>query len=187
MTFYTHSVFGVFLSVVLLELLNFTGLVGIYLFGSAALKFFIGAILGALVPDLDHRSSKLSRLLPFLSWFVKRLRIRHRGFTHSFLGVLLVSLILSIIAVLGLGNELLIYGILIGYVSHVFIDLFNPDGVFLFFPSDRRYSFANIKVGSRSENLVLFILGLVLILIVYYESGSLDSLDYFLGLLRRNI
>ncbi|MBS4534309.1 metal-dependent hydrolase [Clostridium sp. D2Q-14] len=85
---------------------------------------------------------------------------RHRGFTHSILGIFLF---------MKLGNELInrfgyydIYlGFLVGYICHLFSDFFTKGGIEVFYPFSENFSFPlNIKAGGIVENTIVFIMGL---------------------------
>lgn len=86
---------------------------------------------GSLLPDIDIKQSKVSHKHKFISFFI-RLFIEHRG-THSiiFMGMLTIPLFI-IVTIL---PEMIkpygyIYGIgiLLGYASHILLDMLTPKG-----------------------------------------------------------
>jgi inner membrane protein len=184
MTFYTHSVFAALLSVILMQILNIAGLMFISLFGLTSLQVILGAVLGALVPDLDQRNSKLSRIIPLLSWTIKFIGIKHRGISHSILGFIFAAVFSLSLIKLKFISIFLVYGFLLGYLSHILIDLFNSGGVTLFWPINKRYSLGNIKVGRGAENLLFTVISLILVLIIYWKDGTLNLISDLIYSLR---
>lgn len=98
------------------------------------------AAFAALLPDLDQHKSVASRYRINKPAHVLLRHFRHRRFTHSFLGLTLFSLIVLILTSLldgqlpgGLSPA---FGemALIGYASHIVADMFNKQGVHLFYP-----------------------------------------------------
>jgi len=122
--------------------------------------FFLGSLIGSLAPDLDHPQAMLSKKIPLSGATIGFLR--HRTLTHSLVGLAiaysigkyLVPLLLSklwsllMTSLPGQVDTLLqiqdlsatyfgsgfLWGFMLGYISHIFIDLFNPMGVQLFYP-----------------------------------------------------
>lgn len=131
-------------------------------YAEPTVAFFLGAQLGSLAPDLDHPSALLSKKVPLSGATIGLLR--HRTLTHSILGLAIVyalgvhvfppltSWLYSWIlhsfpeyasAIQGLNGTLegflgggFLWGFILGYISHIAIDLFNPQGVQLFYPFD---------------------------------------------------
>ena len=60
-------------------------------------------------------------------------RTNHRSLTHSFLGAVIFSLIVSISM-----PSVFVNSFIIGYVSHIVLDLLNHKGLKLFFPIKKR-------------------------------------------------
>lgn len=74
-----------------------------------------GVIVGSILPDVDKSTSMLGRRVPVLPKLLK-----HRGVTHSLLfAALMVPL-----------N----FGLSVGCVIHLLLDMLNPEGVPLFWP-----------------------------------------------------
>ena len=93
-------------------------------------EYVVIAVIGGWAPDVDHRTSTLGLWLPFWLFF------RHRGCTHSFLGLLLSSGLLFFFvhdpwAMMAFG---------VGYMSHLLLDWMTPMGVPLWWPRQQRYS-----------------------------------------------
>jgi inner membrane protein len=117
------------------------------------------AALGALLPDIDLPTSAVGRpLFPIAKALNEQ--IGHRTLTHSFVGILLLLLILSPLIFI---DSLILWALVIGYVSHLLIDTTNKAGIELLYPSrlrawllnDERY---RITVGSQAEFILLAVL-----------------------------
>ena len=118
------------------------------------------AMVGSLLPDIDHAGSTVSRRLGLLALpvrFLARLRLLgHRGFTHSLLAVALLILVLNALH----ADYALSTAFVGGYSSHLVADALTPRGIRLWFPL--RYGFQvprllAIKTGSNWEMLVALI------------------------------
>ncbi len=108
------------------------------------------ASIGSLLPDIDIGNSKLGRLILPIS-IPLNLIFGHRGFIHS----PVLYLALSAIGLTFLPDKkLYILAALIGVISHLILDMLNPEGIPLLYPiSKKHYSFAGIKTGSIWESL----------------------------------
>lgn len=130
--------------------------------------FIMGSAVGALIPDIDHPSSVISRKVPLVSMLYKMVAavdklickllginyvMGHRGITHS---------IVPITALLGLllffGKELQLYmlllGLIVGCYSHVAFDMLNPSGVPILLPfSKKRFRFLPKKLAIPTKSL----------------------------------
>ncbi len=93
-----------------------------------------GALLGALLPDIDHPSSLPGRLLRIFSLPISKL-CGHRGFTHSLVAWLLVmAACYQWIPIEWQVPNDLIQAFLLGYLSHLIADMLTPSGVpFLYY------------------------------------------------------
>lgn len=124
MVFITHLGFGV--------------LIGSY---SHSTSGIILSGVGSVLPDIDIAFSKISKL----SLNSNGNKLKHRGITHSLLmPILIYSIYYSIFK-----NQIILPFVL-GYVSHIFLDMFNPKGVKLFLPFFwRSFRFPlTVKTGS---------------------------------------
>lgn len=128
--------------------------------------------LGAIFPDIDDPRSWLGRRLWPIAFATSTLT-RHRGFTHSLMGSLLVMIIVGAITNVGYSLGLIF---LFGYLSHLIADFFSNSGVPLFWPSKKRFRFKYaINTGGLMEGLLSLVLGVSLIFFLYVH--------YFKGLL----
>ncbi len=103
-------------------------------------------LLGALIPDIDERSSILGRKIPFISFFT-----RHRTFFHSLFFAILCMIVLNVFL-----PRMYVWLFLAGYMSHLFLDAMTPMGVRPFWPSQVRIR-GFIRTGGILEKM-LFIL-----------------------------
>jgi len=108
------------------------------------LWFLGGVVLGSLLPDMDKKGSKIARI-------GFRLRIEHRGLTHSLLGFFLVAFSCLTFIKLDFG-----LGIIFGYGGHILEDMLTTQGVSLFYPKKTKIRFPfHIKTGGMIEKLLL--------------------------------
>ncbi|MBS4537277.1 metal-dependent hydrolase [Clostridium sp. D2Q-11] len=84
---------------------------------------------------------------------------KHRGFTHSILGMFLFMKLGSNL-VEKFGYYDIYLGFFIGYISHLFSDFFTKSGMEIFYPFSENFSFpVGMKTGGALENAIIFILG----------------------------
>jgi len=118
---------------------------------------------GALLPDLDSRSSRLREVsiygvYPFviLSQIV-RASSAHRGILHSLLGLGFITVCIALPLGL-LFNGIAGVALLLGYGSHLVLDCCTPHGLRLMWPKEDRYFVlpkgARITTGSDLEQVV---------------------------------
>ncbi len=147
MLFRTHIVFGLFLYLLLVGYVN------------NWLVVLFGVLLGVVLPDLDSRKSRYGQRWYFrpLQWIVK-----HRGIMHS---VLFGAVLVGIFAMLSLDFG---FGFLIGFSSHLFMDLLTRQGVPLLWPLlAKRFGFG-IRTGGIFEDIIFVLLLLSDTLLVGY-------------------
>ena len=154
MTGKTHMAGGVCLALALTEA------TGIYHTDGSLITLGVicaSAGFGALMPDIDTKQSKISREHKVTSFFT-RLFFTHRGFTHSLLALGILGAVLFCVSRFTTGIPYVIpavIGILIGYGSHLLLDMLNPMGIPLLYPLKTRVSVCKIKTGGVIEYLVL--------------------------------
>lgn len=106
--------------------------------------FLGGTILGSLLPDMDKKGSKITKM-------GFRLRFEHRGLTHSLLGLFLISFLALFFTQLSFG-----LGIILGYTFHIIEDMMTNNGVSLFYPRKGKIRFPlYLKTGGLAEKLIL--------------------------------
>lgn len=141
----------------------------LFLNPSTLVVSLIGNIVGSLLPDIDQASNRLWDLLPagnLLGKIFRKLFLAHRTLSHSLLGIFLVHqflwwLLPKILNQNNLNITLIYYSLMIGFVSHLFLDFFTEEGLPLFFPIKARIGFPpisswRIKTGKWFEKLVVF-------------------------------
>lgn len=168
----THSVLGADLALgISIAIVAVSGRADGAIMRSACLTG--GAVLGALLPDIDHPHSTIGHTLFFVSypfaWIAKLFRksrsgflsdaFGHRGMTHS---PAVAALLLILFLIPAVQRSVLLMwlciGLFVGVVSHLLADMFNPTGVPLLWPiSRRKISVARIVTGSFAENIVRFV------------------------------
>jgi len=96
------------------------------------------SLLGALIPDFD-------------------LGFRHRMLLHNvFIGAALAGLPLLAGVFLPVFPASMLWGLPLGFASHIFLDMATFQGVALFYPlSRRRFRYARLRSTSRLANLAV--------------------------------
>lgn len=96
-----------------------------------------GLLIGALIPDIDHGNSYISKKLKPVSRITSKV-FKHRGWTHSVIGLVvmtyLVYIIFKFVDLEIYHLESLAKGFFIGVLSHIILDMLTPAGVSLFSP-----------------------------------------------------
>ena len=146
--------------------LGFGLLVGTAFHGKYA---FILSGIGSLLPDIDTRNGVINKLTHFHSSNKNKNNkdksnnnnyLNHRGITHS----LTIPLFIYLIYFAFLRNNLIL-PFVVGYISHLLLDMLTPMGVPLFMPfSKKRFKITSgIKTASRED----YVLGVVFYLIFF--------------------
>lgn len=130
------------------------GLLSGELFNSPASILISG--LGSVLPDIDTTSRSIATKITFSKR--KNIYLKHRGIMHSLMVPFLIYLFYWLIFK---NNTILPF--IVGYLSHLFLDMFTPMGVPLFMPFyNKRMRFPLlIKTGSLQD----YILGAVFYLL----------------------
>lgn len=155
------------------------------------LLFFHSSYIGALFPDIDMKSSYISKRYPFLAKHFGK-KCRHRGFTHSFLAVLLFSLFFEVIYMISNQNIIVLsigLGFLLGYASHMILDFLTSEGIEFFNPIKINIHILPIKTGGTSEKyinkflrLMIFFLCFYNILLIAGDYYKFDIITYILNI-----
>lgn len=117
-----------------------------------------GLIFGALFPDIDKHNSYLSKRIKPISMITSKV-LKHREFTHSIVGTIILSLIMNIILNrLNLNIEtinILSLSFTIGIISHILLDMFTVAGVVLFYPIyKKKVRFGGFVLKSKRFSIV---------------------------------
>ena len=124
--------------------------------------FITVALFATFLPDIDSRYSvmgrkKLNRVLQFFT--------KHRGITHSFVFLIVITLILLYIL------PVAALGFFLGYGLHLFADSFTKNGITPFHPFSKKKSEGFISTGRKFEKFV-FISFIILDVILFWIKFS---------------
>ncbi|PIS07350.1 hypothetical protein COT78_03890 [Candidatus Berkelbacteria bacterium CG10_big_fil_rev_8_21_14_0_10_43_13] len=183
MTYKTHLSMGILFSSIV-----FLNVDKLELSTSLAIILFFSTLLGASTPDLDTPAGGLWQKIPagsILSRIVRPVFIGgHRHLSHSLIGmgifIFLYSLLLKWLGLffplLPITSYYILLSFVLGYASHLFADSLTEDGVPLLFPLDYHFGIppnpfqkVRIKTGQWFENLVVYPLVNLAILIIIYQ------------------
>lgn len=129
------------------------------------------AYLGSLAPDIDMRSSYISKRYPIIHKIFGS-KFKHRGFTHSILFLAFIALLSEILIQYTNNNIVFICvcsGFFVGYISHLVLDLMTKEGIEIFYPSSINFSLFPIKTNSKGEKLICKILNFIVIFLLGYR------------------
>lgn len=139
------------------------------------ITLYAGAIFGALIPDIDHINSRIGNKLKPISKLIKLLGVKHRGITHSLLGIIIFSFLIKKLFYLNWISQGWYYSLLLGYISHLIADMFNSTGLPILFPLKYRFKFGfNIATGSWQENIFFSIIITCLLLFFLQKTNILS-------------
>jgi inner membrane protein len=166
------------------------GLASLYLIQPLLTPENLGALaiiasLGALLPDLDARESRLKNLTLgtgiapfFLPALALHRLLGHRGPLHSLLGLLVMTITIGLPLTLLFGG-LAPAALALGYASHLALDGATKSGVPLWFPSLRRVHLLpprlRFTTGTPPEDIVLALLSVAALLLLLSRLLSSNS------------
>lgn len=127
--------------------------------------FIGGALLGSVLPDIDHRNSYIGKKVKTASKAINKLA-GHRKLFHAPLAYLLLYSV-----ALGMVKDNLILiginGLFLGILSHLILDSFTLGGLPWFYPlSKKKFSIGNIKTNSKLEDILCGILTCINLVII---------------------
>lgn len=136
---------------------------------TAQTVFIACAGVGGLLPDIDSIHSKLGRVFMPVSATIQ-LIFGHRGIFHT---LLLPALLFGIMTIF-----LPIYGVyyiplLVGYISHILLDMLTPEGVPLLWPVPTRFSIPLVQTGGIIERFVFIGLSVSSVLMLIRIGGGI--------------
>jgi inner membrane protein len=113
--------------------------------------------IGSLIPDIDKKNSTIAKPFFFISYPIRK-TFGHRTLTHSLFPYLIAFLLINY---LDIAYSIYWNGVILGALSHIFLDMLNPTGVALFYPVKKKISFLKIRTGGIFEYIfsVLLVLG----------------------------
>lgn len=151
--------------------------------------------IGGLAPDVDQPTADLWHRIPagsIIGRLITPLLGSHRYISHSIIGVYIIGFLLRIFLdnlhkILLVDMTIVWWAFMIGYISHLFMDIFTTEGVPLLFPIPLRFGippfrFLRMKTGGMMEKTIVFPGLLLLAGYVYYLHYS-----KFLDILRHTI
>lgn len=130
---------------------------------------------GSLFPDIDLKNSYISKIYPKL-YKTFGSKFKHRGFTHSLIFLYFLSYFFNFIVKSTDNNIAFIFscgGFLIGYLSHLCLDLITKEGIEIFSPISINISILPIKTSSKSEKIICKVLNFILIFLMGYRFYTL--------------
>lgn len=118
-------------------------------------------LLGSLFPDVDYHKSKLGKYFFFLNYGVK-----HRGFLHSFFGLLFLVLLFLFLTQYTQVPFIVLVSFLLGFVSHMFLDALTRKGIKPFYPFKFRVR-GPFRTGKIEEKLLLGVMLIGIVFLMY--------------------
>jgi len=104
----------------------------------------------SLLPDIDHPYSLISKTLGY------HIPLKHREAMHSPFILLIISGILYLTA------PSFIPAVLLGFGSHLFLDMFNPTGIPILIPfTHKKFRIARIYSGSFIDDILFFVFSFI--------------------------
>lgn len=127
------------------------------------------AAVSALIPDIESPNSFIGRKIPIMSHCNKMI-FGHRQAVHSLIGSLVFFLIvLLIVKVFHLPTQYA-FAALIGYLSHLVLDSFNPAGVPWLWPLKLRVKIPLTEPGGLLERVIILPVVIILAVVIFGKS-----------------
>ena len=151
MMFRTHLTFSLFIGLILIKILDVQN----------QILFLILLLFFGVFPDIDEKSSKISKKTKILSRPISFL-FKHRGFFHTIYFPLILFLLFFI-----MNQRILGIAAVAGYLSHLFLDSLTKSGIRIFKPFLKLKFYGFFKTGRFFDYflfLVFFIMDIYLII-----------------------
>ena len=126
------------------------------------MSLIIDKIFGFNAFQLVEIDKPLFGLVILVALYILGISRDHRGFTHSLLALIIYSIPIIVI------YKPLTEYYMIGYLSHLFIDLFNKRGIQLFFPLESRFCFGMCYADKLGNNMIM-IMGFIATIILLFN------------------
>jgi inner membrane protein len=170
----THITFSFFFTLLGVTMLGYTMNMSIpaYLFG----------FLGAVLPDIDTPRSIIGRIFKPISSIIER-KYGHRTITHSLLGWVVASIVT--LPLLFWHKEYYFFFSL-SYFSHLILDMFNQQGITLFWPDRKRdvigKSVVRLPTGDKKELILMIVfICLSFLTLPFTQYGWKNAFGFLLG------
>ncbi len=163
---------------------------------STAIVAFSANMIGGLTPDIDQPTADLWHKLPaggVYSRLFTPLLGGHRYISHSVSGILLFGFLSKILlqamsTVLLTDMNIVWWAFMIGFLSHILMDLFTREGEPLLFPIPFKFgfppfAFLRIKTGGFLEKMFIFPLLLLINAYLFYTHYQ-KALDFLRHLIK---
>lgn len=163
-----------------------------------------GSVVGSLAPDLDHKNSFAGRRLWFISGFLNMMTkifnffnlkklaklSGHRGLMHSVLYWLLISAFFFLVPDYIISNidnfpvsqlamdiyKIFIFGVFIGALSHIVLDMMTVSGVPIFLPISYKTKRIPLYITSNSKG-EKFLSGILIVVIIAMIAYNLFGIN----------
>ncbi|MBI5044697.1 MAG: metal-dependent hydrolase [Candidatus Levybacteria bacterium] len=148
---------------------------------ATAIVAFTANMVGGLAPDLDQSTASLWHRVrggSMLGKIIAPLLGGHRFLSHSLVGIFIAGILARMFlqvasSVLYVDIDIVWWAFMIGFISHLFMDLFTHDGIPLLFPIPLKLgipplSFLRIKTGGLVEKSFVFPVLLFITICLYY-------------------
>ncbi len=158
---------------------------------ATVLVSFTANMIGGLTPDIDQPTARLWHELPagsIIGKIVAPLFGGHRFISHSLLGMFIAGVLAKLLlqamsTVLLVDMHIVWWAFMVGFISHLFMDLFTHEGIPLFFPIPIKIgipplSLLRIKTGGIIEKAFVFP-GLILMCVYLYYIHYHFVLEFF--------
>lgn len=144
--------------------INGGALVGLYISSQIPRSYILsagifigGAIIGSILPDIDHKNSYIGKKTKGVSKAINKFAGHRKSFHAPLAYLLLYSMSMGAIP----QKSILVgvTGIFFGVISHLVLDSFTIGGLPWFYPlSKKRFSLGKIKTSSKVEEILCGIL-----------------------------
>lgn len=131
-----------------------------------------GALLGSLLPDIDHRNSYIGRKLKIASFIISK-TLGHRSVVHTPLVIFAFSALLFSFSG-GLTGRIqailtpFLYGLSCGMWSHLLLDMMTKRGIPLLYPlSKRSFRIATFKGGGIGDTIAIMGCTILMLLMLF--------------------
>lgn len=131
--------------------------------------------LGSLFPDIDMKGSYISKRHPII-YKLFGSKFKHRGFTHSLIFISFLIFLLESLTKYTSDNVVFLClssGFLVGYASHLCLDLLTKEGIEIFYPISINFSLLPIKTSSKIERFICKTLNFIVIFLLGYRFYTL--------------